>query len=154
MKNRFVRCVSVLMLVALVVLLASAGAPSAFAQVGTPITPPNLFGMTLAEVLGWLIGDAILGVFVAYLLGQFNVPENLRAPIVAGALAVASALVKSLVPFIPPDLLNARLWDLLMIVIGMIPAWIGLRGGALAHAAQVRAAGALPGATTIKLAGL
>ena len=141
-------------IMALLVVLAAVAVPSVFAQGGTPTAPPNLFGMTLAEFLAWLIGEAVLGAFVAYLLGQFNVPDTWRAPIVATALAVASALVKALTPFIPPTLLDTKLWDLLMIIVGMIPGWIGLRAGALTHVAQIRAAGFTPKATTLKIAGL
>ncbi len=111
-----------------------------FADGGTIPAVPNILNMTLSDFLLWIVSDAVLGVVVALLLIQFNVPEVARPILMTAALGAASWLVRTLVPFIPPEFLTKTLWEIVFILLGMVPAWLGLRLAALQHVGMLRAA--------------
>ncbi len=108
---------------------------------GPSVPPlPNILNMMLPDFLLWLVSDAVLGALVALALIQLGIPEVARPIVMAAALGAASWLVRTLLPFVPPEFLTKTVWEIVFILLGMIPAWIGLRLAALQAVAMLRAA--------------
>ncbi len=129
----------------------------AYAQAGTLPAIPNILNMTLTDFLGWIVSDAVLGAVVALLLIRFNVPEVARPILLTAALGAASWLVRTLLPFVPPEILSKTVWEVVFILLGMIPAWLGLRLAALQYVGMMRRAQATVSSQhlrALKLAGL
>ena len=102
---------------------------------------PSFLGLPLEQALMFLVSSAVLGVLVAYLLGQFGVQPEQAQQIAALVVAIATAALAAGLKFVPPDMLGLTVWQTLVAVFGFFSSLAGVRAGTLAHTAQVRSAG-------------
>jgi hypothetical protein len=109
-------------------------APAKFAS--RALEMPNLFGMSLGDLLLWLASEGFLGWVVAVLAGRLKLDATAAGVLKGVALALASALVTQLAPLIPPAVLNENIGRLLLMLVGAVPGWLGWDAGATWRAAR------------------
>jgi hypothetical protein len=127
-----------------VVLAAAAVAgPTVLAVKATGLPSlPNIFGMTLSDFLTWVVGSGVLGSIALFIVAQLGITNEILSDVVKGVLvAAATALITTLTPHIPPDLASQTIGQLILLLLGSIPAWLGFKFAALHYAASLRAAG-------------
>ena len=86
----------------------------------------RLIKSPLEQALMFLVSSAVLGILVAYLLGQFGVQPEQAQQIAAIVVAVATAALAAGLKFVPPDVLGLTVWQTLVAVFGFFSS-LGLK---------------------------
>jgi len=88
---------------------------------------PGFLGMPLQDALMWLASSAVLGAFVVWVLGYFNVPPEKAAAIATVVVAVVGAALTAGLKFAQPSLLGMTVYQAVLAIIAYLGGLAGVK---------------------------
>lgn len=92
---------------------------------------PLILGMLLQDFLAWLATPAIIGGLLAVILSVVTfIPGEVKAWLVVVLSAAIGAAITAAIPLISPEWLNATVYQVILMAVSGIIAWLSAEFGA------------------------